>query len=115
MLIILRASITQEIDLIFYSWIIPKVLGRLRDYKDSVIDIINKQPEKSLQSFWRSPIIQVNRIEQWMFLATDYLVQSGEQKNIVERVMRNILFGDYKQSEEEFKVAAEKMDIYGNV
>ena len=94
---------------------IPKVLGRLRDYKDSVIDIINKQPEKSLQSFWRSPIIQVNRIEQWMFLATDYLVQSGEQKNIVERVMRNILFGDYKQSEEEFKVAAEKMDIYGNV
>ena len=50
-----------------------------------------------------------------MFLATDYLVQSGEQKNIVERVMRNILFGDYKQSEEEFKVAAEKMDIYGNV
>ncbi len=93
---------------------IPKVLGRLREYKDSVIEIINKQPEKSLRSFWRLPIIQADRIEQWITLAIDYLVQSGEQRNTVESVMRNILFGDFKKLEEGFKFAAEKKETYGN-
>ncbi len=94
---------------------IPKVLGRLRDYKDTVIDIINRLPEKELKGFWQVPIIQDNRIEQWISIAVEYLDQSGEDRNTVESVMRNILFGDFKKPKEGFKMAAERKDIYGNI
>lgn len=76
---------------------IPQVLVRLRKYRDAIIDIINKTSESKLLYHWQIfhvEKIQENRISQWITIAVNLLVNSGEARDVVENVLNDIMFND---------------------
>ena len=76
---------------------IPQVLVRLRKYRGAIIDIINRTSESKLLYHWQDfhvDKIQEDRIRQWITIAVNLLVNSGEARDAVEDVLNDIMFNE---------------------
>ena len=76
---------------------IPQVLVRLRKYRGAIIDIIIRTYESKLLYHWQDfhvDKIQEDRIRQWITIAVNLLVNSGEARDAVEDVLNDIMFNE---------------------